>query len=231
MLEQILPALGNMGLETPAILIVLVALEAVLSADNAIALAAIAKGLPNEADREKALNLGLVVAYVLRMTLILTASWVNSYWQFQILGAAYLLWLTYKHFASNAEENDGTEISEYSSLWQVVPIIGITDLAFSLDSVTTATAISSNTWLVLAGGTAGVITLRFMAGLFIRWLAEYANLEDAGYVTVGLVGLRLATRAIQPSLVPPEWVTIVLIAGIFLWGFSRKVVSEGGGES
>jgi YkoY family integral membrane protein len=231
MLEQILPALGNMGLETPAILIVLIALEAVLSADNAIALAAIAKGLPNEADREKALNLGLVVAYVLRMTLILTASWVNSYWQFQILGAAYLLWLTYKHFSSNAQENDGEEVSEYSSLWQVVPIIGITDLAFSLDSVTTATAISSNTWLVLAGGTAGVITLRFMAGLFIRWLTEYANLEDAGYVTVGLVGLRLATRAIQPSLVPPEWVTIVLIAGIFLWGFSRKVVSEGGGES
>jgi YkoY family integral membrane protein len=231
MLEQILPALGNMGLETPAILIVLIALEAVLSADNAIALAAIAKGLPNEADREKALNLGLVVAYVLRMTLILTASWVNSYWQFQILGAAYLLWLTYKHFASNTEESDGEEVSEYSSLWQVVPIIGITDLAFSLDSVTTATAISSNTWLVLAGGTAGVITLRFMAGLFIRWLTEYANLEDAGYVTVGLVGLRLATRAIQPSLVPPEWVTIVLIVGIFLWGFSRKVVSESGGES
>jgi YkoY family integral membrane protein len=231
MLEQILPALGNMGLETPAILIVLIALEAVLSADNAIALAAIAKGLPNEADREKALNLGLVVAYILRMTLILTASWVNSYWQFQILGAAYLLWLTYKHFSSHAAESDGTEVSEYSSLWQVVPIIGITDLAFSLDSVTTATAISSNIWLVLAGGTAGVITLRFMAGLFIRWLTEYANLEDAGYATVGLVGLRLATRAIQPSLVPPEWVTIVLIAGIFLWGFSRKVVSEGGGES
>lgn len=231
MLEQILPALGNMGLETPAILIVLIALEAVLSADNAIALAAIAKGLPNEADREKALNLGLVVAYILRMTLILTASWVNSYWQFQILGAAYLLWLTYKHFSSPAAESDGTEVSEYSSLWQVVPIIGITDLAFSLDSVTTATAISSNIWLVLAGGTAGVITLRFMAGLFIRWLTEYANLEDAGYATVGLVGLRLATRAIQPSLVPPEWVTIVLIAGIFLWGFSRKVVSEGGGES
>jgi YkoY family integral membrane protein len=228
MLEQIVPALGNMGFETPAILIVLVALEAVLSADNAIALAAIAKGLSNETDQEKALNLGLVVAYVLRMVLILTASWVSSYWQFQILGAAYLLWLTYKHFASSAKEGDGAEVSEYGSLWQVVPIIGVTDLAFSLDSVTTATAISSNTWLVLAGGTAGVITLRFMAGLFIRWLAEYANLEDAGYVTVGLVGLKLATRAIQPNLVPPEWVTIVLIAGIFLWGFSRKVVSEGG---
>jgi YkoY family integral membrane protein len=230
MLEQILPSLGNMGLETPAVLIVLIALEAVLSADNAIALAAIAQGLPNEADRDRALNLGLVVAYILRMTLILTASWVNNYWQFQILGAAYLLWLAFKHFSSNAAEDDDEPQSEYGSLWQVIPIIGITDLAFSLDSVTTATAISSNTWLVLAGGTAGVITLRFMAGLFIRWLTEYANLEDAGYVTVALVGLRLATRALQPSLVPPEWVTIVIIVGIFLWGFSRKVASESGSD-
>jgi YkoY family integral membrane protein len=231
MLEQILPSLGNLGLETPAILIVLIALEAVLSADNAIALAAIAKGLPNEADRDRALNLGLVLAYILRMTLILTASWVNNYWQFQILGAAYLLWLVFKHFSRNTNE-DGSEsaTSEYDSLWQVIPIIGITDLAFSLDSVTTATAISSNTWLVLAGGTAGVIALRFMAGLFIRWLGEYSNLEDAGYATVGLVGLRLAARALQPSLVPPEWATIVLIAGIFLWGFSRKVINEGSGE-
>jgi YkoY family integral membrane protein len=231
MLEQILPILGNLGLETPAILIVLIALEAVLSADNAIALAAIAKGLPNEAERDRALNLGLVLAYILRMTLILTASWVNNYWQFQILGAAYLLWLVYKHFSRSTDE-DGNEMptSEYDSLWQVIPIIGITDLAFSLDSVTTATAISSNTWLVLAGGTAGVIALRFMAGLFIRWLGEYSNLEDAGYATVGLVGLRLAARALQPSLVPPEWATIILIAGIFLWGFSRKVINEGSGE-
>jgi YkoY family integral membrane protein len=231
MLEQILPTLGNLGLETPAILIVLIALEAVLSADNAIALAAIAKGLPNEAERDRALNLGLVLAYILRMTLILTASWVNNYWQFQILGAAYLLWLVYKHFSRSTDE-DGNEsqTSEYDSLWQVIPIIGITDLAFSLDSVTTATAISSNTWLVLAGGTAGVIALRFMAGLFIRWLGEYSNLEDAGYATVGLVGLRLAARALQPSLVPPEWVTIILIAGIFMWGFSRKAINESSGE-
>jgi YkoY family integral membrane protein len=231
MLEQILPVFENMGLETPAILIVLIALEAVLSADNAIALAAIAKGLPDEADQEKALNLGLVVAYILRMTLILTASWVNNYWQFQILGAIYLLWLTYKHFSKSAAADEESQSSEYDSLWQVIPIIGVTDLAFSLDSVTTATAISSNIWLVLAGGTAGVITLRFMAGLFIHWLTEYVNLEDAGYATVGLVGLRLATRALQPSLVPPEWVTIVLIGGIFLWGFSRKVINESGGES
>lgn len=230
MLDQILQSPWHVGAEVPALLVVLVALEAVLSADNAIALAAIAQGLKDEKLRDQALNLGLVVAYILRMTLILTATWVNQYWQFQLLGAIYLLWLVYQHFSSQQLQEDGSNEpkAEYTSLWQVIPIIGITDLAFSLDSVTTATAISSNTWLVLAGGTIGVITLRFMAGLFIRWLDEYVNLENAGYATVGLVGLRLATRALQPSLVPPEWLMVVAIGIIFAWGFSQKVAVEDG---
>jgi YkoY family integral membrane protein len=227
MFDRIFQSPWNEGVETSAVLILLVALEAVLSADNAIALAAIAQGLNDEKQREQALNLGLVVAYILRMALILTASWVNDYWQFQLLGAIYLLWLVFKHFSSTiAAEEEGKDAAEYSSLWQVIPIIGITDLAFSLDSVTTASAVSEKTWLVLVGGTIGVITLRFLAGLFIRWLDEYTYLENAGYATVGLVGLRLATRALQPSLVPPEWVMIGAIALIFVWGFSKKVVSE-----
>jgi YkoY family integral membrane protein len=227
MFDRIFQSPWNEGIETSAVLVLLIALEAVLSADNAIALAAIAQGLKDEKQREQALNLGLVVAYILRMALILTASWVNDYWQFQLLGAAYLLWLVYKHFSKTiAAEEEGKDEAEFTSLWQVIPIIGITDLAFSLDSVTTATAVSEKTWLVLVGGTIGVITLRFLAGLFIRWLDEYTYLENAGYATVGLVGLRLATRALQPSLVPPEWIMIGAIALIFAWGFSKKVVSE-----
>jgi predicted tellurium resistance membrane protein TerC len=89
--------------------------------------------------------------------------------------------------------------------------------------VTTAIAISDELWLVIVGGTIGVITLRFMAGLFIRWLDEYVHLADAGYMTVTLVGMRLMTRAINDQLVPPEWLMITLIIGIFAWGFSKKM--------
>jgi YkoY family integral membrane protein len=232
MLDRIFQSPWHESIETAAVLVLLVAIEAILSADNAIALAAIAQGLKDDKQRDQALNLGLIVAYVLRMALILTASWINDYWQFQLLGAAYLLWLAYKHFASSgAVDEEGKPEAEYTSLWQVIPLIGITDLAFSLDSVTTATAVSEKTWLVLVGGTIGVITLRFLAGLFIRWLDEYTYLETAGYTTVGLVGLRLAARALQPSLVPPEWMMIGAIALIFAWGFSRKVAAEKGDGS
>jgi YkoY family integral membrane protein len=226
MLDQVFNSPFHVGIEATLVLLILVALEAVLSADNAIALAAIAQGLEDSRLQRRALNFGLIAAYILRITLILTATWVVKFWQFELLGAAYLLWLVYQHFTSKTEEDNRHHGPRFTSLAQAVPMIAVTDLAFSLDSVTTAIAISDKTWLVLIGGTIGVITLRFMAGLFIRWLKEYVYLEDAGYITVGFVGLRLLVRAIKPELLPPEWLMIAAITLVFIWGFSKGTDSK-----
>lgn len=231
MLDQVLNSPFNQGIETLLLLLILVTLEAVLSADNAIALAAISKGLEDAKLQRQALNLGLLVAYVLRMSLILTATWVTKYWQFELLGAAYLLWLVFQYFTSKEDEDGEHHGPRFATLWQAIPMIAFTDLAFSLDSVTTAIAVSKETWLVLTGATIGIIALRFMAGLFIRWLDEFEHLGDAGYFTVGLVGLRLLARAFNEDLVPPEWLMISAIALIFVWGFSQRTVPHLKSES
>jgi YkoY family integral membrane protein len=223
MLDKIFDYLNfHLSIEAAIVLLILMFLEAVLSADNAIALAAIAQGLRDKKLETQALNIGLVFAYVLRITLLLTATWVQQFWQFELLGAAYLLWLVFQHFTSEEDEEHHHHGPRFNSLWQVIPVIALTDLAFSLDSVTTAIAVSQETWLVLAGTTIGVITLRFMAGLFIRWLDEFENLEDAGYMTVALVGLRLLIRVVNEDLVPPQWLMITAIALILAWGFSQR---------
>ncbi|MEH2291054.1 TerC family protein [Nostoc sp.] len=227
MLDQIFDYLDfHFSFEALIVLVILVLLEALLSADNAIALAAIARGLEDKELERKALNFGLVVAYVLRITLILTATWVQQFWQFELLGAAYLLWLVFQHFTSQESNEEQNHEPRFTSLLQAIPVIAFTDLAFSLDSVTTAIAVSQEKWLVLTGATIGIITLRFMAGLFIRWLDEYENLEDAGYITVALVGLRLLLKVINDSLVPPEWIMIAAIFLILGWGFSKRVDTE-----
>ncbi len=231
MLDQVINSPFNQGIETLLVLLILVTLEAVLSADNAIALAAISKGLEDAKLQRQALNLGLLVAYVLRMSLILTATWVTKFWQFELLGAAYLLWLVFQYFTSNKDEDGEHHGPRFATLWQAIPMIALTDLAFSLDSVTTAIAVSKETWLVLTGATIGIIALRFMAGLFIRWLDEFEHLGDAGYFTVGLVGLRLLARAFNEDLVPPEWLMISTIALIFLWGFSKRTVPDSKAET
>lgn len=225
MLDQIFNSPFNVGIETLFILVILVFLEAVLSADNAIALAAISQGLEDSKLQRQALNIGLLIAYILRMGLILTATWVTKYWQFEVLGGLYLLWLVFQYFTSN-EDEENHHGPKFPSVWHAVPMIAFTDLAFSLDSVTTAIAVSKEIWLVLTGATIGIITLRFMAGLFIRWLDEFVHLGDAGYFTVGIVGVRLLVRAYNPDLIPPEWVMISVIALLFVWGFSKRTVID-----
>jgi YkoY family integral membrane protein len=226
MLDPIFNSPFHFSLEASAVLLVLVFLEAVLSADNAIALAAIAQGLGDQKLERRALNIGLVFAYVLRIALILTATWVQKYWQVELLGAAYLLWLVFQHFTSEEDEDNQHHGPRFNSLWQAIPVLAFTDLAFSLDSVTTAIAISQERWLVLTGATIGIITLRFMAGLFIRWLDEYTHLADAGYITVAFVGVRLLVKVFNDALVPPEWVMISAIAIVLAWGFSKRVEEE-----
>lgn len=222
MLDRLLDMSPTLGGDTLLLLPVLIMLELVLSADNAIALAAIAQGLKTEELQKQALNVGLIAAFVLRVALILTAGWVLKYWQFEVAGAAYLLWLVYQHFTSKSDDEDSSA-PRFDTLWQAVPTIALTDLAFSLDSVTTAIALSKDVLIVLLGGTIGIIALRFMAGLFIRWLEIYVHLEDAGFVTVAFVGLRLLVRVINPEWVPPEWIMVTLIFSLFAWGFSKKV--------
>lgn len=218
----------GLSLNTLGLLSALVAMETVLSADNAVALAALVQPLETEAYQNKALNWGLVGALVLRITLLLGATWVVQFWQVELAGALYLLWLAAKYFRHRlwGEGTDEVEalVKPTSSIWQVVAWIALTDLAFSLDSVTTAVALSDERWLVIAGCLIGVVTLRFVAGLFVQWLERFTYLQDAAYLTVLGVGLRLLCKAVQPECVPPDWVVLGAIALLFSWGFSKRTI-------
>ncbi len=221
---------SNFEVHTIILFVILVALEAVLSADNAIALAALVQGIEDEKLQRNALNLGMVAAFGMRMLLIFTATWVIQYWQCELLGAVYLLWLAIQYFLSDEEEGHHHG-PRFTTLWQAIPLIAVTDLAFSLDSVTTAIALVDKRWLVITGGVVGIIALRALAELFIRWLKEFVHLQDAGYLTVALVGLKLLVKVGNETIFPspiivPEWLMISAIALLFLWGFSKRVDEE-----
>ncbi|MGB7314194.1 MAG: DUF475 domain-containing protein, partial [Nodosilinea sp.] len=136
------------------------------------------------------------------------------------------LWLVFKHFTAETDAEAQHHGPRFATVLQAIPVIAFTDLAFSLDSVTTALALSKDISVILLGGTIGIITLRFMAGLFIRWLEEFEHLEDAGFITVAFVGIRLLVRVIDPTLVPPEWAMVLVIALVFTWGFSKRTAEK-----
>ena len=233
MLEKLAEYAGeSLSLNIFGLLLALVAMETVLSADNAVALATLVQDLENREHQRQALNWGLIVALLLRVSLLLTATWVIQFWQFELLGAIYLLWLSTKYFwerfsSSEVDSQIGNRPTQgLNSFWQVVPLIAMTDLAFSMDSVTTAVALTNRTWLVLIGCLMGVISLRFLSGLFVRLLERFAYLEAAAYLSVLAVGMRLLFKVIFPSYVPPDWFVLTLMAVLFIWGFSERAVPQ-----
>ena len=253
--------------EVLLLLPVLVGLEVVLSADNAIALAAIAKGLKSQNQQKQALNLGLVFALFFRISLILVSRWVLGFKPLMAAGAAYLLWLCADHFINNSSEVESPESelltpellsSELTSsklldskslenksineslnnsanvisadnlfgfdrkLAGTAISIALTDLAFSLDSVAAAVAVSDKLWLVITGGIIGVVALRLSSNLFIELLNNYPRLEAAGYIAVGLVGIQLLVRVFWPFIELPQWLLLSLVGLLFLWGFTNR---------
>jgi len=174
---------------------VLVVLEALLSADNALVLAIMARHLPHE-QRKKALMYGIIGAFVLRTGAIILAASIIQFWWLQLIGAVYLLYLPINHFIKSAQGKEASG-KEGMSFWATVVYLNIVDLAFALDSVIAAVAVvdtvrhKDKLWVVIAGAIIGIILLRFAAGYFIRLLEKYPVLDHVAYVLVGWAGLKL----------------------------------------
>ena len=111
----------------------LAVLEAVLSADNAVAIAALVKDLEPESLRARGLNWGLALAFVLRILMVVLAGWVVRFNAFQLLGGSYLLWLAYRHFQEQLDQSSSTTSDTpptANTLLGVIPLVALTDLAF-----------------------------------------------------------------------------------------------------
>ena len=214
--------------EVVSLLPVLVLLEVVLSADNAVALAAIARSGNNPERERLSLNIGITLALVLRIGLIVAAQWVLQHLWVQLVAAAYLMWLVFDHFwqrnqAEIPDNRDEKVIDRLPrSLVKTVILLAFTDLAFSIDSVAAAVAVSDQVILIATAAMIGIVALRFTSGLFIRWLDEYPRLETAGFLAVGFVSIRLILHVLFPLLNQPDWFTLLIVLVFFGWGLSIK---------
>jgi YkoY family integral membrane protein len=174
---------------------VLVVLEALLSADNALVLAMMVRHLPHK-QRKQALLYGLGGAFALRTAAILLAAYIIQFWWLQAIGAVYLLYLPIKHFVTNAQGKKASQ-DKGMSFWKTVVYLNLVDLAFALDSVVAAVAVVDTVhhrdklWVVVAGAVIGIVLLRFAASFFIRLLESYPVLDHVAYVLVGWAGLKL----------------------------------------
>ena len=204
------------------VLVVLIGLEGLLAADNALVLAIMVKHLP-EKERKRALFYGLAGAFVLRFGSLFIISFLVDVWQVQAIGAAYLLFISIKHIYEKIAHKDKEEKDRGngSSFWMTVVKVEIADLAFAVDSilaaVALAVALTPTGWftvgsldggqfmVIFAGGMIGIIIMRFAANVFVDLLNRRPGLEVAAFVIVGWVGIKLAILTLahpDVSLIP-----------------------------
>lgn len=168
----------------------LIILEVILSGDNALILAVLVKHLPNN-ERKKALYYGMLGAFVLRFIAIFLALYLAKLWYVRGIGACYLAYLSIVHFIRNRRNKFDKEYKKQPGFWNTVVIVELTDLAFAIDSILVAVALSQNIWVVITGVMLGIIALRIATGEVLKLLDKYPALEHVAYVLIGWIAVKL----------------------------------------
>src|SRR4051794_20677269 len=170
-------------------------LEGLLSIDNAIVLAMMAKPLPRDLQK-KALTYGLAGSVVFRLAMLGLASHLIHWPWAKILGGVYLLFISVRYAIQGRDAGGPTRKPKRAvDFWRTVMMIELMDVAFAVDSVLAAVALSSKFWIVFTGGMLGVITMRFAASLFITILKKFPRFERTAYELVALIGTKLLIDA------------------------------------
>src|SRR5210317_1624405 len=166
-------------------------LEGILSVDNSLVLAILVRTLPKE-QQKKALMYGIGGAFFFRVVALVFAAHLMRFVAFKVIGGCYLVYLAMKHmFFFYKEDAHQSRPKVAASFWKTVLIVELTDIAFSIDSITTAVAMSDKLIVVWFAGIMGIIFLRFAAGAFIRLLEKLPKLEDLAYQLIFFVGTKL----------------------------------------
>jgi YkoY family integral membrane protein len=203
----------------------LVLLEGLLSADNALVLAILVLGLPRR-QQLQALRYGIVGAFVFRILATLLAVHLIAVSWVKLVGAGYLLYLSWKHFLGEAGMQERRAIKPalpwlgMSAFWATVVKVELTDIVFAVDSILVAVAMSNKTSVIITGGILGIITMRMVIGQLLTIVRRYPAIVDGAFIIIAWVGIKLLIEYLHAAgyihFEVNKWVSFGMIAVIFL---------------
>lgn len=197
----------------------LVVLEGLLSADNALVLAVLVKHLP-EKQRKKALLYGLIGAYLFRFIFIGIGVYLVKFWFVKVLGAAYLMWISIDYFRKKGGGDDevkefnkqGVLVRMFGMFWGTVVAVELMDIAFSVDSILAAFAVSSEVWVLLIGGMLGILMMRTIAGVFVTLIDKVPELETTAFILIFIIALKMLLSVFHIEISHYVFFAVLVIA-------------------
>ena len=213
----------------------LIALEGLLSADNAMVLAVLVLGLP-KAQQKKALQYGMVGAFAFRAIATLLAAYMIQLGWVKLVGAGYLLYLVYRHFGggeAGADRRAAPKAQPWMGLtafWATVVKVELTDIVFAVDSILVAVAMSPKRWVILTGGILGIVMMRLVIGKLLALVERYPVLVDGAFVIILWVGIKLLIEYGHTEgyirFDVPKFISLGVIVVIFGIALAYALISE-----
>lgn len=200
----------------------LIILEGLLSADNALVLAVMVKHLPKNQQR-KALFYGILGAYLFRFLAIGIGVYLTQITWVKVIGGAYLLWLSLKHFLGKDGDDDEVETAP-KSFWKTVLAVELMDIAFSIDSVLAAFGVSNKVWVLFMGGIIGILMMRGIAQIFLKLIEKVPELENTAFVLIAIIGLKMIAAAFGFHIEDLTFFSILI--AVFLGTFIIHMVNK-----
>jgi YkoY family integral membrane protein len=207
-------------------ILLLVLLEGVLSADNAMVLAIRVLSLPKHL-QTKALRYGMASAFTFRAAATAAAAYLIALGWVKLVGGLYLLYLPFQHFSQHSggdgESRHAIKPAEpwlgLSPFWATVVKVELTDIVFAIDSILVAVAVSDKLWVVITGGILGILMMRMVIGKLLGLIRRYPVLVDGAFVIIAWVGLKLLLEYGHTigwvHFEIPKWLSLGLIVVIF----------------
>ncbi|MDI1240905.1 MAG: TerC family protein [bacterium] len=199
----------------------LTVLELVLGIDNVIFISILAGKLPPE-QRARARYIGLALAFVMRVILLLSLSWVIglveplfTVWGQSVsgkdlvllIGGLFLIAKSTHEIHNSLEGEEGTAVKKgYSSFAGVIIQIVLLDIVFSLDSVITAVGMISDQygpngiWIMITAVVISIIAMMAFAGPIGEFVHRHPTLKMLALSFLLLIGVMLVAEGFHQKI-------------------------------
>ena len=194
-------------------LITLIILEVVLGIDNLIFLAIISQRLPKH-QQKRARQIGLTLAWVMRLLLLFSAVWITKLVHplfsvfgmafsgrdlFLLSGGLFLLAKASQEIHSEMEpgELDSGFVIKHSGFGYIVSQIALLDIVFSLDSVLTAIGLTQRFWLMATAITVAIIAMVFASEPLSHFVERHPTIKMLALSFLMLIGMVLVADSFK----------------------------------
>ncbi|MDO8412847.1 MAG: TerC family protein [Gallionellaceae bacterium] len=214
----------------------IIAIDLLLSGDNAVVIALACRNLPPE-QRRKGVMFGVAGAISLRVILTFFAVGLLSLPYIKLLGAVLLLWIGIKLLIPEEEHDPSSKIKADTHLWGAVKTIIVADFVMSLDNVIgVAGAAKGHFGLLVFGLLISIPMIVWSSQLILKLMDRFPIIIVAGGALLGFVaGEMLLTDVLVKEWVEtqPHWLHwlvpalgggLVVVAG--KWLAARKLATQ-----